>query len=116
MSYVFRGTVVDIDDEPIARPQRQDAFSPEKCGTYAGYRAHQHYETPACDECKAAKAEYHRTIRRATPKARKPKMRNQCATYPGYMRHKRGGEEACGLCKNAYAQYMRDYRDRKRVA
>jgi hypothetical protein len=43
-------------------------FSPEKCGTYAGYAAHKRHNVPPCAACLVAHADYmhaYRTKRKA---------------------------------------------------
>ena len=45
---------------PVKRVRRKarKVWTPDRCGTPAGYRAHYYYGVPACDGCKEAQAVY----------------------------------------------------------
>ena len=119
MAYQYRGTVREVEDDYQPQRQRVGAFDPAKCGTYAGYRAHQTYRVPACQDCKDAQASYTRDYierRGGWPQHTDLEFKpGACGTYAGYMRHKRSGGKPCTKCREAYTGYMREYRAQRKV-
>jgi hypothetical protein len=120
MAYTYKGTVRDLEEDHQPQRQRVGAFDPSKCGTYAGYRAHQTYGVPACQDCKDAQAAYTRDYierRGGWPQPTTQEFKpGACGTYAGFTRHKRAGDAPCSKCREAYALYMRDYRQRRACA
>jgi len=119
MAYQYRGTVREVEDYYQPQRQRAGAFDPSKCGTYAGYRAHQTYRVPACRECKDAQSSYTRDYierRGGWPQTTTQEFKpGACGTYAGYTRHKRSGGKPCPKCREAYTGYMREYRAQRKA-
>ena len=53
-------------DERNRRANGAKPFKPAECGTRSGYNAHLSNETPPCEGCRAANAEYQRERRALT--------------------------------------------------
>lgn len=110
--YIYRGTKHDLD-EPITAPpsgrgQKFTGFNPDACGTYPGYRRHQKWGVPACQDCKDAQAAYSRD--RYVPKKRPGFRDDACGTWAGWHRHKYHNIPTCTACEKAAREYQRDYR------
>lgn len=114
MGYVYRGDKHDVDTPP--RTNKHHGFDPSACGTYAGYRRHQKWGVPACQDCKDAQAAYsrdywhHRGTRPTRIDVFDP---SACGTHAGYRRHTRSDVPPCRACLTAYADYMHHYRAKK---
>ena len=119
MAYTYRGTIRDIEEEPQPVFRTVGEFDPAKCGTYAGYRAHQKYKVPACRECKDAQAAYSRDyIERCGGRPRLAPREFQpgaCGTYAGYARHLRSPVPPCPECHKAWLEYRREWHARKKA-
>jgi len=119
MSYKYKGANFEVIDEPLDTPVPAGQFDPYKCGTYAGYRQHQHLGMEACRPCKDAKAKksaaYYEKVKAGRPVAARSLDDSACGTRTGYFRHRRVGGPTCDACREAQANYMINYRAGKRA-
>lgn len=113
MGYQYRGTIHDLNEPAYVPPRKHDGFEPDACGTYAGYRRHQKWGVPACQDCRDAMAAYSRDryVKRP-PKTFNP---DKCGTWAGWLRHRYYGVPACEACQDAGREYQRQYRARRRA-
>lgn len=113
MAYQYRGTTFEEIEETPNRPQKHHGFDPDACGTYAGYRRHQKWGVPACQECRDAMAAYSRDryVKRP-PKSFNP---DACGTWTGWQRHNYYGVPPCEACREAGRDYQRQYRAKRRA-
>ena len=111
MAYVYRGTVRDIEPEPIEPEKVPAVFDPSKCGTLSGYKQHRKFSTSPCQPCKDAAAKYHREYRvRAKNGETVAKFSpDRCGTLTGHRRHVRHGVALCEQCRLVWNAYKRDY-------
>lgn len=117
MAYQYRGTVRDVEEPAPVRVQKLDGFDPSACGTYAGYRRHQKWGVPACQDCKDAMAAYTRS--RYVPKPRKVFTPDRCGSWAGWLRHRYHKVTPCEPCREAsrvYQKAQRAIRRARRVA
>lgn len=112
--YQYRGEIRDVTPEPRQRPAKMTGFDPSACGTYAGYRRHQKWGVPYCQDCRTAMAAYSRD--RYQPATPKTFTGEACGTWAGRRQHDYYGVPACEPCKAAARVYQAQWRARKRVA
>lgn len=77
----------------------------KRCGTYAGYVAHQRRKEIPCDSCAQACREYNRTL--SKPRTLPPVIRDKCGTSAGYKAHEKRGEFTCHPCRIAINEVVR---------
>ena len=113
MAYKYRGTNHTIEDLTPSSPRKLDGFDPSACGTYAGYRRHQKWDVPACQDCKDAMAAYSRD--RYVKRPAKTFNPDACGTWTGWQRHRYHDVPMCDGCREASREYQRQYRARRKA-
>lgn len=113
MGYTYNGTLRDVEESEPVNLRKHDGFDPSACGTYAGYRRHQKWDVPACQDCKDAMAAYSRDRYQAKPAGFRP---DKCGTWAGWHRHRYHGVPTCDRCKAAAREFQAQYRAERRAA
>lgn len=98
---------IELLKTPLTGGNHPPAAAP-KCGTVAGYDAHQEFGEKPCRQCLQAAADVVRksdAAERARTALKPPVTRSNCGSHSGYNRHKAHHEDACEPCRAAQKTY-----------